>query len=101
MWSKYWVFQGMLKIGKYNETTGTYSKRTSKTLDPFIELNPEVLAKCISYITKMVNQEELEDKDVEELIERGNFQKLYPILINKHLKARNTQSGFDGVWIKY
>ena len=42
MWAKYWAFQGMLKIGKYDEASGTYSRRTSKTLDPFIEVNPEV-----------------------------------------------------------
>ena len=56
MWAKYWAFQGMLRIGAYDETTNTYKRRNDKTTEPFIEANPEVIARCIDLIVKQVNK---------------------------------------------
>ncbi|MEE3343116.1 MAG: DUF4116 domain-containing protein [Bacilli bacterium] len=101
-WAKYWVFQGMLKIGTYNEANNTYHKRNKKTINPFIEANPEVIAKCIDLVTKHVNSEQINDNDLEKLIESGSFAKIYTLCSkkqkNKVLRRSNIN---DGIWIKY
>lgn len=102
MWAKYWAFQGMLKIGTYNEATGTYQKRSKKTLAPFIEINPEVLAKCIGMMVDYVDKNELSDDILNRLVESGNFQKLYTVLLKKH-KSNLVDFGNkeDGKWVCY
>ena len=50
MWAKVWAFFGMLKIGDYSKDT--YTKRTNKTVSPFVELDPEILAKCMDLVLK-------------------------------------------------
>ena len=102
MWAKYWTFQGMLKIGTYNEATGTYQKRSKKTLAPFIEVNPEILSKCINLITTYIEKNELTDEELSKLVESGNFQKMYTLLINrKKLNISSKSNNNDGIWIKY
>ena len=102
MWVKYWVFQGMLKIGTYNEATGTYQKRSDKTLAPFIDINPEVLSGCINLMMDYVNNGNIDDIALNKLIESGNFQKLYTVLLSKTKEELSINSDKrDGVWIKY
>lgn len=105
MWAKYWAFQGMLKIGTYDEATDTYKKRNKKTTSPFIEANPEVIAKCIDLIVKQVNKElddvNVGEEELKKLVETGSFQKLYTTLLKKQKKIQYKKSGFEGKWIKY
>ena len=105
MWAKYWVFQGMLKIGTYDEATDTYKKRTEKTINPFIEANPEVIAKCIYLIVNRLNKPISEinvgEEGLNKLIESGSFQKIYTTLIKEQNKKQYQRSGFEGKWIKY
>ena len=54
MWAKYWVFREMLKIGNYDEMSGKYTKRTKETSNPFIEVNPEIIAECIDNIMELL-----------------------------------------------
>ena len=84
MWAKYWVFQGMLKIGNYSHHTNTYQKRSKSTLAPFIELNYEVLNKCFEIIIASVEKEEILNDELELLVKSGNFQKMYIFLLEKH-----------------
>lgn len=105
MWAKYWAFQGMLKIGTYDEATDTYKKRTEKTTNPFIEANPEVIARCIDLIVKQVNKQlsdiSVGEEGLKRLIESGSFQKLYTALLKEQKKNKCQRSGFEGQWIKY
>ena len=105
MWAKYWAFQGMLKIGTYDEATDTYKKRTEKTTNPFIETNPEVIAKCIDLIVKQVNKPLSEinvgEEGLKKLLESGSFQKLYPMFLKSQKQNQYKKSGFEGKWIKY
>lgn len=105
MWAKYWAFQGMLKIGTYDEATDTYKKRTEKTTNPFIEANPEVIARCIDLIVKQVNKPIREisvgEEGLNKLVESGSFQKLYTALLKEQKKNKCQRSGFEGQWIKY
>lgn len=102
LWAKYWAFQGMLRIGTYNETTGTYQKRSKKTLAPFIEVNPEVLARCIDMVVEYVEKKELIDDELSKLVESGNFQKLYTMFFEKYKRRTlNESDKNDGIWITY
>ena len=105
MWAKYWAFQGMLKIGTYDEATDTYKKRTEKTTNPFIEANPEVIARCIDLIVKQVNKQlsdiSVGEEGLKRLIESGSFQKFYTALLKEQKKNKCQRSGFEGQWIKY
>ena len=102
MWAKYWVFQGMLKIGNYDEANEVYQKRSKKTIAPFIEVNPEVIGRCISLIMDHINKSKLNDNELKDLIESGNFAKLYPLLLSK-AKAKSYENSNieDGIWITY
>lgn len=88
IWAKYWVFQGMLKIGSYYESTGIYQKRGKNTLVPFIELNPEVIVKCIEVVSEQLNENELSDVELNQLIESNRFQELYIKLLIKNSKEK-------------
>lgn len=96
-WVKYWAFQGMLKLGSYNEETGTFNKRTKYTIEPFIDLNKEVLLKSINLMLNFLNKEKLEDKDLLTLINSGSFSKIYLYFI-RDIHKENKKSG---IWIQY
>ncbi len=99
-WAKYWAFQGMLTVGNYDTNKGIYNKRSKATVSPFPELNREVLAKSIDLIIKEVNKEEIEDKDLEQLVNNGNFFKLYTVQL-KDKRESNFGEETKGEWVKY
>ena len=99
-WAKYWAFQGMLTVGNYDTNKGIYNKRSKATVAPFPELNREVLAKSINLIIKEVNKEEIEDKDLEQLVKNGNFFKLYTVQL-KDKRESNFGEETKGEWVKY
>lgn len=43
-WAKYWAFNGMLQLGRFNKETQEFEPRYKDTVAPFVELNPEALA---------------------------------------------------------
>lgn len=100
-WAKYWAFQGMLKIGTYDEANDVYQKRSNKTTKRFIEADPEMITKCIDMISKYVDTNTIDDKELEKLIKSGSFQKLYTSLIKNKRKKLINKSGVDGRWITY
>ena len=61
LWAKYWAFQGMLKMGSFDEGIGKYLTRNKKTLAPFVSANPEIIAKSIETIMKLVDGEEINE----------------------------------------
>ena len=101
-WAKYWAFQGMLKLGSYDKTKRTFNKRTKETVSPFADLNREALAKSIDLIIKYVGKEEIEEKELEVIVERGSFQTIYPYVLEYILKNNNSSiKRNEGKWIKY
>lgn len=99
-WAKYWVFQGMLNIGNYDSKTNTYKRRTKNTVAPFIDLNAEVMAKIIDMVQKNINQDKIED-NLKKLVDNGNFQKLYTVLLQEERSRILNNDDTDGIWIKY
>ncbi|MEE3342775.1 MAG: DUF4116 domain-containing protein [Bacilli bacterium] len=101
-WAKYWAFQGMLKIGTYDEANDIYQKRSKKTIAPFIEADPEIIAKCIEVVSSYVDKKKIDDNNLEKLVESGNFSKLYTLFIkNKRKKVFRADNIDDGIWITY
>ena len=102
MWAKYWAFQGMLKLGTYDEAREVYQRRSEKTLAPFVEANPEIISNCIYNMMRYLESKETINLEMKPLLESGSFKKLYEYyekkfkLINKQ-KSKSTQ----GIWIKY
>lgn len=106
MWARYWAFQGMLKLGKYDAKKHTFSKRSKGTTSPFVELNPEALAITISTIINYQNGKQIDDKKLESLTKDGSFAKLYAYNIWKTLEderniKNNKLDGGDGKWKLY
>lgn len=100
-WAKYWAFQGMLKMGNYDDGIGGYQKRSKDTESPFVDANPEIIAKAIGAIKKVVNKEEIGDEELEKIIKIGSFSKLYTILEKKCVAEAIEYSGTEGEWVKY
>ena len=100
-WAKYWAFQGMLKMGNYDEGIEGYQKRSKDTEAPFVDANPEIIAKAIETIEKSINKKEINDKELESLIKTGNFSKIYALLEKKYRNNIIENSGTEGIWIKY
>lgn len=107
VWVRYWSFEGMLKLGVFNDETGKFSKRTASTITAFAELNQEAYANVVDVLVRRINGESLEDLTDEafkNLVESGaSFGALY----GRQLKLLKESSGADllretsGVWIKY
>ena len=101
-WFKYYVFQGMLKLGYFDKEKNRYTKRTESTVKPFIELNREALSIIYSELIKVLNKENIDDKKLNELINNGSFSKLYSYAVLKLDSVKD--DGFksnDGIWKKY
>ena len=101
-WAKYWAFQGMLKIGKYDKEKQVFYKRDEHTVSPFCDLNREALSKSIDMIIKAMNKEEIDDKDLEGLVRVGSFPKIYTYILTKVLSNnKNIIKRNIGKWVKY
>lgn len=101
-WAKYWAFQGLLRLGKYDKASGTYYRRTPDTLAPFIELNPEALALSIDLVIKAVKKEIIDDDELKRLAESGSFEKIYLHQLRSLLKNDNNEiKRNEGIWVRY
>ena len=98
MWAKYWVFREMLKIGNYDEMSGKYTKRTKETSNPFIEVNPEIIAECIDNIMELLGNRKQGGQQLRKKIGNVSFERMY-IEYQKKLKGRIKT--IDGRWVKY
>ena len=100
-WFKFYAFQGMVKLGKFDKEKGEFTKRTSNTVTPFIELNPEILGQMYSILQKTINKEELTDKEEQALSNGESFKKLYKYFLVGNYKDQENLEETKGVWIKY
>ncbi|MBQ9071614.1 MAG: hypothetical protein IJY25_00445 [Bacilli bacterium] len=96
-WVKYWAFQGMLKLGAYNQEKENFNKRTKHTTDSFIDLNKYALLKSCDLIIKVLNKEKINNEELETLVDSCSFKKIYSYII-KNIERENN---IDGIWIRY
>src|SRR5699024_863935 len=66
----------------------------------FIDLNAEVIAKIIDMVQKNINQDKIED-NLKKLVDNGNFQKLYTVLLQEERSRILNNDDTDCIWIKY
>ena len=99
MWAKYWIFREVLKLGVYDPMTDSYTKRTKTTNAPFVEVNPEIIAKCVEKVVRILGNKALSKQEVNNRIGNVSFEKMY-IEYYKLFKKRNVSSN-DGIWVKY
>ena len=102
LWAKYWAFQGMLKMGAFDEVKGKYMTRTKKTLVPFVPANPEIIAKSIEAIMKLVGGEKIDEITELRLSKTDSFSKIYSVFEKKYKETivDETKSN-EGIWVKY
>ncbi len=98
MWAKYWIFREMLKIGNYDEISGKYTKRTKETVKPFIEVNPEIIAKCIENVMELLGDKKQSGQQIRKKVSNVSFERMY---IEYEKKYRERIKTNDGRWVKY
>lgn len=100
-WFKVYAFEGMLKLGRYDKEKKEFTKRTSTTVEPFLDFNREILANIYDILSKSINNHQLTPEEIEILNKGESFKKMYTyflkIMDNKN-KIKNTNGG---IWIKY
>ena len=101
MWFKYYAFQGMVRIGKFDKKKGDFTKRTDSTVTPFIEINPEILGQMYNILSKAINKKELTEQEEQALSNGESFKKLYKYFLVGNYKENENKEEIKGVWIKY
>ena len=100
-WYKYYVFQGMIRLGTYDKEKDVYNKRTETTVNTFAELNREALALIYDSLVKVFKGHEIDDKTLEKMIKNGSFSKIYSYVLKKICQAYKYTKNNTGIWIKY
>ena len=110
-WFKVYAFDGLSRMGLYNDNTKEFEKRDKHTVGGFPNLNPEVLAKVYSHINDFFSQDSSawfekhpEDEKLSVLVKSGNFNKLYSkeLLDAKTImKTPERTEDIQGDWLEY
>ena len=101
MWEKYWVFQGLQKLGKFDKEKMKFSKRDKTTVYPFPPVEREAI-----FSTLKLMEDYIKGKDTEEEIKNalgsGNFKTLYEYSMKQMmLKGEKQNNTTKGKWVKY
>ena len=101
MWEKYWVFQGLQTLGKYDKETGKFSKRDKSTVYPFPPVEREYIFTTLKLMEDFLKDKKGEE-DIKQALSTGNFKLLYEYVIKQSfLKGEHQSNSTDGKWIKY
>ena len=101
MWEKYWVFQGLQNLGKYDKETGKFSKRDKTTVYPFPPVEREYIFTTLKLMEDFLKDKKGEE-DIKQALSTGNFKLLYEYVIKQSFLKGEHQSNSDGgKWIKY
>ena len=101
MWEKYWVFQGLQTLGKYDKETYKFSKRDKTTVYPFPPLEREYIFTTLKLMEDFLKDKKTED-EIKNALEAGNFKLLYEYVIKQSmLRGEKQSSSTAGKWIKY
>ena len=101
MWEKYWVFQGLQTLGKYDKETYKFSKRDKTTVYPFPPVEREYIFTTLKLMEDFLKDKKTED-EIKNALEAGNFKLLYEYVIKQSmLRGEKQSSSTAGKWIKY
>lgn len=89
-------------MGYFDKGKNQFTKRTDKTIKPFIEINYEALAMVYDELVKVLNKKHIDDSTLEKLINNGSFPKIYAYCITKLDSInKDTTKSNEGIWRKY
>ena len=104
-WFKVYVWESLKKMGEFDEEGGKFKKRTKSTAAPWPELNAEALSYVYDRVSEGVIQgKEIEDNQMAELLNRGNFAAMYAYAIYSCEVGGLTPELREitgGSWVKY
>ena len=101
MWEKYWVFQGLQTLGKYDKETYKFSKRDKTTVYSFPPLEREYIFTTLKLMEDFLKDKKTED-EIKKALEAGNFKLLYEYVIKQSmLRGEKQSSSTAGKWMKY
>ncbi len=101
MWEKYWVFQGIQSLGKYDKETGKFSKRDKNTTYPFPPVEREYVFTTLKLMEEYIKNK-TGDNEIKSALGSGNFKQLYEYVIKQSMINGKYQSiSTQGKWVKY
>lgn len=101
MWEKYWVFQGIQSLGKYNKETNKFDKRDNSTVYPFPPVDREAIFNTLNLMEEYIKDKKSK-QEIKNALGNGNFKTLYEYSLQEILnKGQKQNIGTDGKWIKY
>jgi hypothetical protein len=102
-WLKYYSVREISKLSPIDKKTGTFHKRSRKTISPFPELKSEALAYVLDGLEKKHgNGETLPDATWDSLLENAKFADLYAQAIKEVTPdSESERVSIKGEWIKY
>ncbi len=101
MWFKSYAFTGMLKLGKLDKEKNEFTKRSKTTVEPYIDLNREVLAQVYNTLSHQIGKDELTEIEEQALTNGESFKKLYSYYLRNIYSSEKNSEETSGVWIKY
>ena len=101
MWFKNYAFTGMLKLGKFDKEKNEFTKRTKTTVEPYIDLNREVLAQVYNTLSHQMEKNELTEIEEQALENGESFKKLYSYYLKNAYSLEENSEETSGVWIRY
>lgn len=99
IYEQFWAFQGLQKLGKYDVSTGKFSKRNRKTVYPYPTLDEAALEMTIILMEKYIKNHVIID-GLEDAFNSYNFKAIYEYSLNEVLTKRSFKSN-NGIWRKY
>ena len=101
MWEKYWVFQGLQSLGKYDKKTFKFSKRDKTTVYPFPPVEREYIFTTLHLMEEYLKNKK-SDNDIKSALGSGDFKQLYEYVIKQDMLREKVQSNTtNGKWVKY
>ena len=101
MWEKYWVFQGLQNLGKYDKKTYKFSKRDKTTVYPFSPVEREFIFTTLHLMEDYIKDKK-GDEEIKSALSSGNFKMLYEYVIKQSMLKDKLQSNItSGKWVKY
>ena len=101
MWEKYWVFQGLQKLGKFDKEKMKFSKRDKTTVYPFPPVEREAIFSTLKLIEDYIKGKDTEE-EIRNALGSGNFKTLYEYSMKQMmLKGERQNNTTEGKWVKY
>ena len=101
MWEKYWVFQGLQSLGKYDKETKKFAKRDDTTVYPFPPVEKEYIFTTIHLMEEYIKSK-TGDEEIKAALGNADFKQIYEYVIKQSmLKGEYQSKTTEGEWVKY